>query len=108
MNGWAPSTRTYDAEGQLISFTVSEPRFTPGEVDLLIASRRNDDEPRGPHGFTIAEATDPKNRYRFRPGVRRRDFAQEVLKAQIKADQRTFGDDYDRYAPLYSVELDEG
>lgn len=86
--------------------TVLEPRFTRSEVDLLLASRRKEKEPRGPHGFTIAEATDPKNQYRFRVPEPYLDFAQLALGKARAAYQKRFPDG-DMSAALFRVELDE-
>lgn len=59
--------------------TVTEPRFTPGETALLLASRRAEQAPRGSHGFLLSEAMDPKNQFAFRvpdPGM---DWAAKAL-----------------------------
>lgn len=85
--------------------TVPEPRFTPDEVAVLLASRRAEQQPRGEHGFTYAEATDPKNQGRFKVGLPTRDFAQEALDAERRKYMKTYGEDYDRYAFLWRVEL---
>jgi hypothetical protein len=39
--------------------TVTEPRFSTADKEALIASRRAENEPRGSHGWTLREATDP-------------------------------------------------
>ena len=99
---------TVDAAGEVLSVTVTEPRFTPADVDILLASRRKEAEPRGEHGFTYAEATDPKNQGRFKVALPVRDFAQEALDAEREKYRKTYGDDYHRYAFLWRVELIEG
>lgn len=87
--------------------TVSEPRFTPDEVALLLASRRAERQPRGEHGFTYAEATDPNNQGRFKVALPTRDFAQEALDAEREKYRKTYGEDYHRYAFLWRVELND-
>lgn len=66
LNGWSQSSRTYDVDGNLVSVTVAEPRFTPGEKALLLAARRKSLDPRGPHGWLLSEATDPANQFAFK------------------------------------------
>lgn len=39
---------------------ITDPEWRPQDVSLLVASRVRERE-YGPHGFTIAEATDPAN-----------------------------------------------
>lgn len=85
---------TYAADGVVVSVTVQEPRFAPGDKALLLASRRADRAPRGRHGLLLSEATDPKNQfvYRVKPPIT--DWAQkainvkkaEFLKANPTAD----------------------
>lgn len=87
--------------------TVTEPRFTRAEVDVLLASRRKEREPRGSHGFTIAEATDPANQYRFRaPDAPVFDFAQIALDRARDAYRKKWPD-ANMSAALFRVELDE-
>jgi hypothetical protein len=61
------------------STTVREAEFTPDEVASLLASRRAANARRGPHGYTIAEATDPANQFRFRPTKPVRDWAMVAM-----------------------------
>ena len=82
--------------------TVTEPRFTRAEVDLLIASRRRDQEPRGAHGYTIAEATDPANQYAFEVPLPTTDFAQDALN-RAKESYRKRYKDADMSALLFKV-----
>lgn len=56
---------------------VTEPRFTPREKALLLASWRADREPRGRHGFLLSEATDPDVQWEV--GMPVRDYAQQAL-----------------------------
>lgn len=61
LNGWAPEQVTVDAAGNVISVTAAAPRFTRKDKALLLAARRKAIEPRGSHGITFAQATDPAN-----------------------------------------------
>ena len=90
LNGWTPRTFTrhrYDDGGRLIE-TVSrqESRWTPSEVAVLLASRR---ENLGPHGIPMDQALDPTNKNRFEVEAVR-DFAQAELN-RVKA---TYQDQY--------------
>lgn len=51
LHGWTPKTVTVDAEGNVVSVAVTQSRFTPREVTLLLASRRAESAPRGSHGW---------------------------------------------------------
>ena len=62
MNGWSPSSVTRDADGKVLSVTTTEPRFTPDDKALLLASRRR---VRGTHGILMSEALDPANQFAF-------------------------------------------
>lgn len=73
---------TRDVNGNVLSVTTTEPRFTSKDKALLLAARRKALEPRGSHGFTVAEATDPKNFGKFKVGMPITDLA---LKAQSEA-----------------------
>ena len=72
--------------------SVTEPRFTRSEVEVLLASWRHDREPRGSHGFTIAEATDPANQYKFEAEDPIRDFAEQAKNAKRDAYRKRWGD----------------
>ncbi|MDR6868448.1 hypothetical protein J2Y69_003064 [Microbacterium resistens] len=106
LNGWAPSQVTVDHTGAVISVTVAEPRFTPQEKAVLIAARRRALEPRGSHGITTAEATDPANdgssptataRFVAKPSV---DFAADA----VRVAQEKWPKD-DKRALLWRAEL---
>ncbi|MBC8726063.1 hypothetical protein F6X37_32365 [Paraburkholderia sp. 31.1] len=56
-----------------------EPRFTPGEVAILLASRRAEREPRGRHGIPLAEALDPANQFAYEPVGPNVDWAQSTI-----------------------------
>ena len=92
MNGWAPATVTYSPDGEVLSVAVSEPRFSPGEKALLLASRRADQQPRGSHGWLISEATAPENQFKFRVGAPTTDFAAKALATAQESWQKKHGD----------------
>ena len=79
---------TYDASGGVVSVSVPESRFSRREVDLLLESRRLEKQPRGSHGLTLAEATDPANQFAFTVGKPVRDFAASALRAAKDAYQK--------------------
>lgn len=81
LHGHATETRTYSPDGELVSVSFAEARFTPTEVGKLLAARRASKEPRSSTGWPMAEATDPKNMGRFKLGEPVVDFA---LKAQVE------------------------
>lgn len=62
-----------------MSVTVTEPRFTPHEKALLLASRRDDRQPRGPHGHPLSVSTDPETRGRWRMVGPTTDFATQKM-----------------------------
>lgn len=97
---------TVDAAGDVVSVTVDEPRFTPADVDVLLASRRKENEARGAHGLSIAEATDPDNQGRFKVGEPVRDFAQQKLDAVKEAYRSKWGDKAEMGSLYFRVELD--
>lgn len=66
---------TVDGDGNVLSVAVTEPRFAPAEVDLLLASRRREREPRGSHGLPLAETMDPANQFAYRVPDPDLDFA---------------------------------
>lgn len=59
--------------------SVTQPRFTAREKNLLLASRRAEKEPRGAHGFLLSESTDISNRGHYSVPDPVQDFAAEVL-----------------------------
>ncbi len=79
LNGWAPKTVTLDADGNVLSVTVTQPRFTPRERALLLASRRSEKALRGRHGLLLSEATDAKNQFAFKVPPPAQDWAQKKL-----------------------------
>lgn len=89
LRGWAPGTVTFDADGSLLSYAVQEPRFTPPEVELLMAARRSEMRPRGGHGVLMEEAVDPSNVDAFTVPPPLTDFAEKAMsEAQKKYKQR--------------------
>lgn len=79
LNGWSPRTVTVDDEGNVLSVTVTEPRFSQRQVALLLASRRKESERRGSHGHLMSDATDPANQFGFEVDGPDVDWAQESL-----------------------------
>jgi hypothetical protein len=79
LNGWAPKTVTLDADGRVLSVTVTQSRFTPRERALLLASRREANAPRGRHGLLMSEATDAKNQFAYTARGPITDWAQKRL-----------------------------
>jgi hypothetical protein len=70
---------TRDPDGNVLSVTTAEPRFTRDEVALLLASRRAENAPRGEHGLLLSEAMDPKNQFAFETTPPVMDWAQKTL-----------------------------
>lgn len=103
LNGYAPATVTVDAQGQVLSVTVTEPRFTPREKALLLAARRERDRPRGRHGIPLDEATNPEHRYDWEVEMPIRDFAQQRLDAEMKAYEDTYGEAAEMSSLLWRV-----
>lgn len=93
---------TVDGDGNVLSVAVSEPRFTPHEKALLLASRRVEDEPRGSHGILISEATDPKlqDQWVTEPVT---DFAQRLLNSDQERWREQYGDVLDMSAILWRL-----
>jgi hypothetical protein len=84
--------------------TVTESRFTVQDKMVLLASRRADQVPRGSHGFTLEEATDPANQYRFKADLPTTDFAAKALKTAQDAYEKTYPD-ADMSSLLWRVDL---
>ena len=106
LNGWSPASVTVDAQGVVLSVTVSEPRFTPADKAALLLSRRADHEPRGRHGLPLSVAMDPNNQFAFDVPAPSTDWAQATLNA---AQDRfhTAWPDADMDSLLWSVRLRE-
>lgn len=94
---------TYSPDGDVVSVTVQEPRFTPEEKALLLMSRRREQvDRRGPHGVLLSEAMDPELQDQWVP-VPAVDFVQKRLNAEQKAFREKYGDVMDMDALLWSV-----
>lgn len=104
MNGWSPATVTVDAHGEVVSLTVTEPRFSPRDVHVLLESRRLDAVPRGSHGFPLTEATDPNVRGRVRIPPPTVDFIQRDLNREQAAYSKAWPD-ADMDSLLWSAEV---
>lgn len=104
LNGWAPASVTYSPDGEVLSVTVSEPRFTPAEKAALLAARRSANAPRGSHGFLLAEASDPKNQFAFQVPPPSRDWAQAKLNEAHEAYRKRYPD-ADMDSLLWRVEM---
>lgn len=73
------TTFEYDDAGRVVaSVTVREAEFSPLDVAALLEVRRRARVRRGPHGYTIAEATDPENQFAF-VAKPRQDWAMRAL-----------------------------
>lgn len=87
--GWEPAEVTsyeYDDEGRVVrAVTVREPEFSAWDRALFLHQWQVEQEPRGKHGLTLAEATDPANRGKFVVEEPTQDFAAEALVAAQKA-----------------------
>ena len=88
----------------MVSVTVQEPRFTPAEKALLLAARRQSLEPRGSHGFTIAEATDPKNFGKFKVLTPATDLVAKALHEAHESWRAKHGDHAGMDYMLWRVE----
>ncbi|MCK8477232.1 hypothetical protein [Microbacterium aurugineum] len=106
LHGHATETRTYSPDGELVSISFAEARFTPTEVGKLLAARRSANEPRSRTGWKMSEATDPKNMGKFRLGEPVVDFA---LKAHIEgmdSAEKKYGEQMLKYL-AFPLELDD-
>ncbi len=104
LNGWAPASVTYAPDGEVLSVTVQEPRFTPEDKALLLAARRKDRAPRGSHGLTIEDAADPKNFGRFKVDAPTTDFAAKALHEAQESWRKKHGDQAGMEYLLWRVE----
>jgi hypothetical protein len=97
LNGHAAHSVTYGPDGDVLSVTVHEPRFTPEERALLLVARRRALAPRNEFGWLISEATDPKNFGRFRVGVPTTDLVAKAVGEAADAWKARNGDDSLKY-----------
>ena len=56
---------TVGPDGEVLSVTVSEPRFTVQDKVALLVSFREDRAPRSRTGVLLSEAMDPNNQFAF-------------------------------------------
>lgn len=81
---------TVDADGNVVSVSVVEPRFTPREKALLIAAMRALDAPRGKHGILLSEATNPDVQWEV--DLPSRDYVQQAIDREQRAYLENYGD----------------
>lgn len=84
--------------------SVCEPRFTPSEVAVLLASRRAENAPRGRHGHLLSEATDPESQGQWNVDLPATDFAQKRLNQEQDAYRKRWGEDADMDSLMWRVE----
>lgn len=81
--GWEPASITtfeYDESGRLArAVTVREPEFTPWDRAALLTDVADSKVPRGGHGRTISEVTDPDNQFAYEVEPPAMDWAQKKL-----------------------------
>jgi hypothetical protein len=104
LNGYAPRSVTLGSDGEVLSVTVTAPRFTPADKAMLLAARRKAQEYRNAYGVPMSEATNPANRGKFVVPPPSVDFsAWEMAKARADAEQ-TYKDRIPMEALVFSVE----
>lgn len=103
LNGHAAHSVTYSPDGEVMSVTVHEPRFTPGEKALLLAARRLSLAPRNQLGWLMSEATDPANQGRFRVGLPTTDLVAKAIGEAVEAWEKMHGEGSSKYL-LWSAE----
>jgi hypothetical protein len=104
LNGHPQTSVTYDASGEVVSVTVTEPRFTPNEVETLLAARRLEAS-RNEFGILRDVAMDPENQFKFRVVGPRRDWSAEAVR-KAQEDYRRRYKDADMSTLRWSAELD--
>ncbi len=97
LNGHAAHSETYGPDGDVLSVTVHEPRFTFEDKALLLVARRRALAPRGPHGWLMSEATDPKNVGKFRVDAPTTDLVAEAIGKAIEAWETKYGEGSAKY-----------
>lgn len=81
----------YDDEGRVVrTVTVREPEFSAYDRALFLDHWQREKEPRGSHGWTIAEATDPENQFKFHVPAPTKDFAAEALHKEQESYKKRF------------------
>lgn len=96
---------TFDADGNVLSVTVAEPRFTAHEKMLLLLARREAMEPRGPHGIKMSEAIDPANYGKFHVPNPTTDLAAKAEYAAKESWKKKWGDQAHMEDKIFRVEL---
>lgn len=86
--------------------TVSEPRFSPGDVEALLASRRAERAPRGPHGHLLSDTTDPELASRWVVPKPSRDYLAQKLHAAQEQYRKQYPTS-DQSSLLWSGRLQE-
>lgn len=87
------------------SVTVREPEYSEADLLAILASRREDQRPRGSHGRLLSEATDPANQYRYVVPLPTKDFAESALSKARAAYRKQYGDEAEMDSLLWTVEL---
>jgi hypothetical protein len=90
LSGWEPAevtTYEYDGDRLVRAVTIREPEFSTVDTAALLEARRRARVRRGPHGYTIAEATDPDNQFAF-VAKPRQDWAMRALNQAQEAYKR--------------------
>lgn len=103
LNGHAAHSVTYGPDGDVLSVTVQEPRFTVAEKMLLIQARRKARAPRGEHGWLMSEATDPKNFGRFKALQPTTDLVAKTIGDAVEAWEQKNGEGSAKYL-MFGVE----
>ena len=93
---------TLDADGNVLTVAVTQSRFTPAAVEVLLASRRREGET-NELGIPIAEAMDPANQFRFKAVGPRTDWSVDALR-RAQATYRADNKDVDTGALRWGVE----
>ncbi|WP_413354023.1 hypothetical protein [Microbacterium sp. 1P06AB] len=73
------TTYEWDGRRMVRAVTVREPEFTERDRLLILAQRRDDDQPRNSHGVLMAEATDPANANAYEPVGPTVDFSEATI-----------------------------
>lgn len=97
---------TFDAAGEVVSVQITESRFTRDDVALLLASRRDEFEPRGSHGHKLAEAIDPAHEFDWSVEPPIIDFAASAIakaKSDYKAAMKNADIEYDESTRLWAT-----
>lgn len=69
---------------------MRESEYADIDLSLMLESRARDKEPRGRHGWPMAEATDPANRGKFYAEQPALDFAEQARLAGREEAEKIF------------------